>query len=31
MLKKIENQSYVSVRITLSLRFISEYNLKLNL
>ena len=31
MLKKINNQAYVGVRVTLSLRFISENNLKLNL
>ena len=31
MLKKIKSQACVSVRITLSLCFISEYNLKLNL
>ena len=31
MLKKINNQACVGVRVTLSLRFISENNLKLNL
>ena len=31
MFKKIKNQACVSVKNTLSLSFISEYNLKLNL